>query len=348
MMTKPLTIQWIPRLFSILALLLFADSFLPCNAIRLQQPTIGNVNPPTVLEYLKRISGKQTVVGIHNREPNSAPSLQSDEIFKRTGKRPGLWSGDFLFSESDVKNRWTMIRECKRQWDQGSIVHLMLHVSPPNQPEVCAWEGGIMSHLSDEQWRDLTTEGGVLNRVWKSRLDSYAVYLQYLKENRVQVLFRPLHEMNQGKFWWGGRKGAEGTAKLYRLTRDYLVKTKKLTNLIWVWDMQDLSRDFAEYDPGSRYWDIFAFDVYSNGYDKSWYDYILPLLGDKPVAIGECDRLPTPQLLKEQPRWCFIMSWAELTFQKNSDQQILDLYRAENVVTRERLPKFRPKILPKE
>jgi hypothetical protein len=293
-----------------------------------------------VLDYLKSISGKLTVSGIHNREPNSRPALQTDRLFQLAGRYPGLWSGDFLFSADDVKNRWTMIHECKRQWDQGSIVQLMLHVAPPNQPEVCQWEGGVKSHLSNQQWTDLLTEGGALNRTWKARLDEYARYLQYLKDNGVQVLFRPHHEMNQGAFWWGGRKGPEGTAKLYRLTHDYLVRVKGLTNLIWEWDMQDMSRDFAEYNPGDGYWDVFAFDVYGDGYNRSWYDYILPIAGNKPMAIGECDRLPTAQILMTQPRWCFFMSWAELTFTHNSNGQILDLYRLPNVLTRDRLPKF--------
>ncbi len=59
------------------------------------------------------------------------------------------------------------------------------------------------------------------------------------------------------------------------------------------------------------------------------------------MAIGECGKLPTARMLQEQPRWCFFMSWAELTFSRNSNQQILDLYKAPNVVTREQLPKFK-------
>jgi hypothetical protein len=35
----------------------------------------------------------------------------------------------------------------------------------------------------------LITNGGTLNRAWKLRLDNYAQYLQFLKENNVQVLF---------------------------------------------------------------------------------------------------------------------------------------------------------------
>ena len=294
-----------------------------------------------VLDYLKSISGHATVAGIHNREPNSRPARQTDRIFSKVGRSPGLWSGDFLFAAPDVSNRWTMIHECKKEWDQGAIVQLMAHIAPPNQPESTSWRGGVMSHLSDPEWTELVTDGGSLNRVFKTRLDGFAGYFQYLKDNGVPVLFRPFHEMNQKAFWWGGRKGPEGTAKLYRLTHDYLVVNKGLTNIIWVWDMQDMSRDFAEYNPGDAYWDIFAFDVYGDGFNQSWYDYILPIVGNKPMAIGECDKLPTPSMLVAQPRWCFFMSWAELTFSKNSDQQIAELYNATNVISRDRLPKLK-------
>jgi mannan endo-1,4-beta-mannosidase len=105
--------------------------------------------------------------------------------------------------------------------------------------------------------------------------------------------------------------------------------------------MQDMSRDFADYNPGDKYWDVFAFDVYDRGFDKSWYDYILPIVGDKPMAIGECDKLPSAKMLDEQPRWCFFMSWAELTFEKNSDADIRALFNSPRMVHQRDLPDFR-------
>ena len=39
----------------------------------------------------------------------------------------------------------------------------------------------------------------------------------------------------------GRPAGTRGTARLYQITHDYLVGTKGLTNLIWVWDVQDLT-----------------------------------------------------------------------------------------------------------
>jgi len=290
-----------------------------------------------VLELLRRISGKQTISGIHNREPNSEPIKQTKEIERRTGKTPGLWSGDFLFSAHDVASRWSMIHEARRQWEAGSLVNIMAHVAPPTQPDVCQWEGGLISKLSDPQWKDLTTVGGTLNRAWLARLDNLATYLAYLKANDVPVLFRPLHEMNQGQFWWGGRPGPDGTAKLFRITHDHLTRKHELDNLVWTWDLQDLSTNLADYNPGGRYWDILAFDIYDKGWDPVWYERFVRLSGGKPIAIGECDRLPTPELLAQQPRWCFFMSWAELTFEKNDDNAIRRLYADPRVLTRDRL-----------
>lgn len=297
-----------------------------------------------VMEYLYSMQGQKTIVGIHNREPNSEPSKQTDQAYAVTGQYPALWSGDFLFSSSDVSNRWNMIYECKKQWENGSIVQLMLHVTPPTQAEAGNWDGGVVSKLTDEQWSSLITNGGELNKAWKKRLDTYAQYISYLKDNGVPVLFRPFHEMNQSMFWWAGRKGTNGTGALYRLTRDYLEKEKGLDNIIWVWDMQDLSYDWSEYNPGNDYWDIFAVDIYNSDYFTEYkYNQALSVAGDKLIAIGECDKLPTAQQLKEQPRWSFVMSWAELTFSHNTNSEIQNLYWAENTIVRNDLPDLKGK-----
>ena len=294
-----------------------------------------------VLDYLYSIKGKKTIIGIHNREPNSEPSKQTDQIHEWTGKYPALWSGDFLFLKEDVSNRLKMINECINQWKSGSIVQLMLHVVSASQAEPGEWEGGVVSHLSDEEWSSLITNEGNLNKKWKSRLDVYAGFIQVLKEVGVPILFRPFHEMNQEIFWWAGRKGNNGTGALYRLTRDYLEKEKGLDNIIWVWDMQDLSYDWSEYNPGNDYWDIFAVDIYNQDYyTTKKYEQALKIAGDKLMAVGECDKLPTSKELLDQPNWIFVMSWAELTFEKNTGTEIQDLYWASNIIIREKLPDF--------
>lgn len=308
------------------------------NVSNISQAALAKQN---VINYLYQQKGYKTVIGIHNREPNSAPDKQTNQAYNITGQYAGLWSGDFLFSQDDVNNRWNMIYECKKQWDNGSLVQIMLHVTPPTKGHVGSWDGDVCSYLSDAQWNDLITDGGYLNSRWKSRLDDYAVYLNYLKDNGVPVLFRPFHEMNQSMFWWAGRKGDRGTAELYRLTRYYLEHEKGLDNIIWVWDMQDLSYDWAEYNPGNNNWDIFAVDIYNNDRFTSYkYNLAKEIANGKLFAIGECDKLPTSNELRNQTEWAFVMSWAELTFSYNSNSEIQNLYWADNVLVQNELPNF--------
>ena len=296
------------------------------------------------LNYLYRISGKQTLTGIHNREPNSRPARWTEEIKTLTGRYPALWSGDFLFQADNIDNRQLMVNEALKQWKQGAVINIMWHACNPANTQPCAWDDGkgVMSALSDAQWNELLTEGSTLNARWKQMIDEVSVYLAFLRDNGAEVLWRPLHEMNQGKFWWGGRPGANGTAALWKLTYNYMRNEKGLDNLIWVWDMQDFSSlvaDLKNYNPGSEYWDIAALDVYEgNGFTNAKYQAMVSIAGGKPVALGECSKLPTVQQLMEQPKWIFFMGWSELVFSSNSQDQIKTLYESDKTVTLDEMP----------
>ena len=102
--------------------------------------------------------------------------------------------------------------------------------------------------------------------------------------------------------------------------------------------MQDLSRDFEDYNPGDDYWDVFAFDIYDQGFNSSWYMYILPIVGDKPMAIGECAKLPGSAVLASQPRWVFFMPWAELVKDANTTEAIQTLYNNPRIITLDEMP----------
>lgn len=304
------------------------------NSKRLKKPTKYKA-----LNYLYAISGKYTLAGIHNREPNSNPSKWTEEIKNTTGKYPGLWSGDFLFQADNIANRQIMINEAVKQWEQGAVVNIMWHACNPALKQPCGWDNqGVLSKLTDAQWTALLTDGTAINGRWKTMMDEVAGYLQQLKDKNVEVLFRPLHEMNQGVFWWGGRPGAMGTRKLYQLTHDYLTKTKGLSNLIWVWDLQDfetLAADVVEYNPGGDYWDVLALDIYDDksGFSEEKYNLMVKAGGSKPIAIGECQKYPTAQILAKQPKWTFFMGWSELVFSHNTIPQIDALIKAKNVIT---------------
>ncbi|MFD2866290.1 glycoside hydrolase family 26 protein [Mucilaginibacter antarcticus] len=299
-------------------------------------------NTYKVLNYLNVILGKKTLSGTHNREPNARPARWTDKVNETTGHYPALWSGDFLFQQDNINNRQLMIDEAVRQWQKGAVVNIMWHACNPAQTEPCGWKGGVLSKLTDAQWAEITTNGSPLNKVWMSRVDEICIYLQQLKDKNIEVLWRPMHEMNQGDFWWGGRPGPQGTVKLYQMLHNYMVKQKKLTNLIWVWDVQDfktLATDVTAYQPEAAYWDVAALDIYDkSGYADEKYNIMLKAVKGKPMAIGECSKLPDEEVLMRQPKWAFFMSWSELAFQDNSVEQIKALHAAPNVLNLDKMP----------
>jgi len=160
-----------------------------------------------------------------------------------------------------------------------------------------------------------------------------------LKNSGVEVLFRPFHEMNQGVFWWGGRTGPTGTARLFQMTHDFLLDTLGLTNLYFVWSIQDLDYNFQAYNPGDAYWDVFSMDMYNgDGYTAQKYNAMLDVAGTRIIAIAEAAKIPSSTELRAQPRWTYFCGWAELVQSSNTQSQILDSYTAVNTLSRDEMP----------
>lgn len=269
----------------------------------------------SVLSYLKGIEGNHTISGQHNAEPNTAPAQYTNKVHDITGVYPGLWGGDFLYESDSIAARQTMINEAETQWANGSLVTLMWHECPPTMSEPCDWtqvesdQGG----LSSAQWQQLVTGGTSLNQAWLSELDLIVPYLQQLKDAGIPVLWRPLHEINDGWSWWGGNPDS---AKLWQLTHDYLVNTKGLTNLVWVWSVKDTgsTSSLSTYYPGDNYVDVVGFDPWnsSNTFPTdAWYQAVKGIAGSKPIALAEVGTLPSPAELSGQPDWTYFDEWAD-------------------------------------
>lgn len=297
------------------------------------------------LNYLYSIQGSHVIGGMHNRQPNANPNSYSQQLHNITGVWPGLYSADFQFEPNEIANRQTMVNQAIQEWNNGAMINIMWHACNPAKGEPCYWDNnGVLSQMSEWEWSQLITDGTSINNSWKSRMDDIAYYLQQLEDAGVEVFFRPLHEMNQGMFWWGGRPGPNGTARLYQITHDYLTYTKGLTNLIWVWNLQDfstLASDLNSYDPGGQYWDVLTLDMYwsdGQGYTTAKYNAMANKAGNKPMGIGECQDLPAVNLLALQPKWSFFMGWSELVFQNNSNQKIQEIYWSDRVITLNEMP----------
>ncbi|MFH8487317.1 glycosyl hydrolase [Streptomyces longisporoflavus] len=276
-----------------------------------------------VINHLRSITGSNIVSGQHNKEPASNPGQYTQQVKDVTGQYPGLWGGDLMFRAEDVANRQRVIDQAKTEWANGSLVSLTWHVCPPTMGSSCEFEGGVKSSISDAQFSQTVTNGTALNNAWKRRLDEVVPYLQQLKSAGVPVLFRPLHEMNEKWNWWGNRPGANGGARLYQITHDYLVG-KGLDNLIWVWNVQDNpAGGWAGYYPGNNYVDVASLDVWYKNYPSTAdYQQLQSIAGSKPIALAEMGKVPNSALLNSQTRWSYFMIWSEQLRGNNTNAEI--------------------------
>jgi mannan endo-1,4-beta-mannosidase len=291
-------------------------------------PVTPDAAPEAValLKYIQSLSGQHTLTGQHNF-PNTkdTSTLQAVKVF---GKTPAIYGQDFGFAAAGDKDAITarpdIIAECRRQWQQGSIITLCWHAVPPTADEPVTFRpkpgssstnklASVQGQLTDEQWNDLLTPGTALHQHWCEQVDVIADYLKQLRDAHIPVLWRPYHEMNGDWFWWGGRSGPRGTVALYRQLFERLARHHQLNNLIWIWSVDrpgNPERQFVNFFPGTNCFDIASLDVYRNDFDQSYYDGLLKLADGKPIALAEVGPAPSLETLQKQPQWTWWMLWS--------------------------------------
>jgi mannan endo-1,4-beta-mannosidase len=292
------------------------------------------VNPHASLEarallnYLYSISGHYILTGQHNY-PNTIANW-TDRAYDFTGKYPAVYGQDFGFQGGTDKDstlaRPALVEEAMRQYRNGAIVTFTWHAVRPTEDEPVTFRDSVQGHLSDFEWRELLTPGTNLHKRWCAQVDVIAGYLKQLRDARVPVLWRPYHEVNGNWFWWGGRKGKDGSAALYRQLFDRFVNRHHLDNLVWVWNANAPGSGgsgpgpYPDYFPGLEYADALSVDIYGE-FKQSFYDDLLALAGSKPVALGEVGGIPSPATLKDQPKYTwFILKTAVRRGHRRADQ----------------------------
>ncbi|WP_449480819.1 glycoside hydrolase family 26 protein [Streptomyces avidinii] len=127
-----------------------------------------------------------------------------------------------------------------------------------------------------------------------------ADHLDFFQRRGIPVLLRPYHEMNlarDGGFWWSGQDPA-AYRELWQVMYHYLVDTRGLHNLIFVWSpvpWPDGQAPFAYY-PGDGYVDMVGVDDYTGTghggepFSAYWYRQLARF--DKPRVLAESSRVP--------------------------------------------------------
>ncbi|OFY59257.1 MAG: hypothetical protein A2Y87_01485 [Bacteroidetes bacterium RBG_13_46_8] len=314
-------------------IVLFFTAFLGLNFSPVfSQPVIpepvtpdASVEAKALLKLLYDISGHHTLTGQHNY-PNIR-DRNSRFAARYIGKTPAVFSTDWGFAGDGDTDSWRarpdIVEEAIRQHKLGSIITICWHAVPPTADEPVTFRplpgassdslASVQGRLLERQFRDVLTPGTALNKHWCMQVDSIAKYLKKLEQARIPILWRPYHEMNGDWFWWGGRTGKSSTIALYRQLFDRLVYRHRLTNLIWVWSVDRPNKpemEFHHFYPGSEYLDVLALDVYRNDFNKTYYDSLSALSAGKPVVLAEVGNPPSPEILKDQPKWGLYVTWA--------------------------------------
>lgn len=320
----------------LIALLLFAPAVPPANPHASKEAR-------ELLGYLNRLSGKGTLLGQHNYPQGVARTEWMEKAKSLSGRYPAVWGTDFGWDKSCKEARPGVVEEAIRQWRAGSLVTLSWHPMRPDHEDGAegwdTWKGSVQNRLSDAEWKELVTPESALNKRWFGQIDVIAGHLKALRDARVAVLWRPFHEMNGGWFWWGGRPGKGGYEALWHQMFNRYTKVHKLDNLLWVWGPNapdgKWAKSTGDYYPGHAYVDVLAEDVYNADFKQTYYDELLKVGEGRPIALGEVGALPSPEVLKAQPRWLWFLTWAEHLTTDNKPEAIAATFGAPSTLDRE-------------
>lgn len=308
-----------------------------------RSPVTASATPAAreLLDLLYRLSGSGILAGQHNQPVHG--SDWTHRLRKISGATPALWGQEIGFSApgtlDGVDRRPANLDEAVAWHRRGAVVTYTWHSVCPLDDEPVEFDGGIIRDIEAAEYDAILDPGSRLHSRWCAQVDVVAGLLARLQEQDVAVLWRPYHEMNGPWFWWGGRPAQ--LRALWRQLYDRLVHHHGLRNLIWVWNPNsayDSAAPFAPYFPGHDVVDALAVDTYGGHFEREHYDALLELADGRPIGFGEVGTLPGPQVLDDQPLWCWFMAWAGVVTDANTPAEIRARYADPRVVTLDRMP----------
>jgi mannan endo-1,4-beta-mannosidase len=349
-------------------LFIITGVMLMCGTVRAIEPVDKELIPEArrVLDYLASQYGKKTLSG--------STSGVGPFVHEATGRWPAVQGFDLSGWNSPTWGKTytpvveNMVDDVKAWWLKGGIVQMQFHWKNPTRPDGSAWSG-LPPRERGTGPVDVgaaVTPGTPVHTALMADLQKNADYLQKLADARVPILWRPFHEIDGGWFWWTDKTTPENTAKLWRMMYDYLVKERKLHNLIWVYSAgvhaggykQLVKREKREekpedevafrkrYYPGAAYVDIAGIDIYPGGgygaptddaYPKA-FQIMQAVAPGKMLAMCESGVPLNPDLMdKNGPKWLYNLQWFE--GDAAWDQTV---YSHAYIVTLEELPALTP------
>jgi len=196
------------------------------------------------------------------------------DIKSISGEHPGLVGYDLGHLELDSANNldgvpFSRIKtDIRKNYERGGINTISWHPNNPLDLSKTTWDKAeftIRKILSDEQNRNN----------FEKTLDKLADFFLSLKGSKgelIPVIFRPYHEHTGSWFWWGADHCTpEEYKQFWKLTIDYLQKTRKVHNILIAYSTDNFKNKehYLERYPGDDLVDILGFDTYHRNPPKS-------------------------------------------------------------------------------
>ncbi len=277
-----------------------------------------------LLNYIHAMYGKKTLSG-----QMWAP-WGNDEIkivHDITGKFPALRGQDYITESANVRENQLAME----WWKAGGIPTVMWHWGAPTKGE--GYEQSKMEIDIDKCFVPGTPEHTAM---WAD-LKRIADHLTVLRDAKVPILWRPMHECD-GNWFWYGKGGGERFGRIWRTMYDYFVHERKLNNLVWV--LCHTGDPKAEWDPGKQYYDIAGADSYGKGIQETMYNKVKAIHGANTIVpYHECGTIPDPdECFKKGVTWSWWMLWHTNHLRDHNKEDLIRIYNHDLVITRDEIP----------
>ena len=277
-------------------------------------------------QFLRNNYGKKIISGVMTLDSFDGTKWLKDN----TGKEPAIIGLDFMHCNRNYSwyDNKQPIKDAKTYWDRNGIPVLIWHWRDPSRvtqefytknsskPTGTAFDISKINDPTSDEYKAMISD-----------IDFVSELLKELQDQKVPVIWRPLHEAAGGWFWWGA-KGAAPCKKLYQIMYDRMVNFHGLKNLIWVWTREP--NDGAWY-PGDDMVDMVGRDIYKDGDHSSQiteFNAMNTLYGTKKmVTISESGSFPdVDNLVKDKAAWSWFMPWYG-SYTRESKYNSLDLWK---------------------
>lgn len=199
------------------------------------------------------------------QSPKGSEKFDSSDVYSVCGDYPALLGLDLGRTEvSDINLDYqyvdNIVKAATIHYERGGYLTISWHGDNPVTNNN-AWD------MTEKQTVSYILNNAEYRDVFINRLSKIADILDRIRDSKgrkIPIIFRPFHEENSG-FWWSTKIISSDEYKmLWRISYDYLVKKRKLKNLIWAYSPYNIrSSELYELSyPGDDYVDIVCYERY--------------------------------------------------------------------------------------